>query len=221
MNVTLTPELAKFVEENHLKKDPKSEQRGMVYEYFDVQRKGRRDQWVQGEALDTMHDGAWLAAALVNAYRATGDPFYRDFLTHWQLPFYTKVLNQSDTLFSANKNDADPKAHPFDREHQLQEGEKGFCPYWWDDGASVSLERRRSKNLQPDFSATDRLTGKSNLNFALDGWSHGSSNHLAPPFPIPPRSAADSHWPTNSQRRWPSLHSYKSLSNWHPCNKPE
>ena len=61
--------LAKYVEENHLKKDPKSEQKGMVYEYFDVKRKGQRDQWVQGEALDTMHDGAWFAAALVNASR--------------------------------------------------------------------------------------------------------------------------------------------------------
>lgn len=171
--------LAKYVEENHLKKDPRSEQRGMTYEYFDVQRKGRPDQWVQGEALDTMHDGAWFGAALVNAARATGDPYYKEFLTTWTLPFYLKMLNHSDTLFTAAQDDVAPKGNRFNKEHQLQPGEKGFVPYWWDDGASVSLERRRTKNLQPDFSATDRLTGKPNPTFALDGWSHGSSNHLA------------------------------------------
>src|SRR5436189_2483604 len=88
--------LAKFVEDNHLKKDPKSEQKGMVYEYFDVKRKGQFDQWVQGEGLDTMHDGAWFGAALVNAFRATGDPYYKDLLTQWILPFYCKMLNHSD-----------------------------------------------------------------------------------------------------------------------------
>jgi hypothetical protein len=171
--------LAKFVEENHLKKDAKSEQKGMVYEYFDVKRKGQPDQWVQGEALDTMHDGSWFCAALVNAARATGDPYYRDLLTRSVLPFYLMMLNHSDTLFTSKTDDVDAKGHKFGKEHQLQDGEKGFVPYWWDDGASVSLERRRTKNLKPDFSATDRLQGKPNPNFALDGWSHGSSNHLA------------------------------------------
>jgi hypothetical protein len=171
--------LAMFVEQNHLKKDPKSEQKGMVYEYFDVKRKGQVDQWVQGEALDTMHDGSWFAVALVNASRATGDPYYQDLLTQWILPFYCKMLNHSDTLFSAKLDDVDAKGHKFGKEHQLQEGEKGFVPYWWDDGASVSLERRRTKMLTPEFSATDRTLGKPNPNFALDGWSHGSSNHLA------------------------------------------
>ena len=171
--------LATFVETNHLKKDPRSEQKGMVYEYFDVKRKGQPDQWVQGEALDTMHDGSWFCAALVNAARSTGDPYYRDLLTKQILPFYLKMLNHSDTLFTSKVDDVDAKGHKFGKEHQLQDGEKGFVPYWWDDGASVSLERRRTKNLKPDFSATDRLQGKPNPNFALDGWSHGSSNHLA------------------------------------------
>jgi hypothetical protein len=53
--------------DNHLCQDAKSPMRGMVYEYLDVARKGQYDQWVQGEGLDTMHDGAWLAAALVSA----------------------------------------------------------------------------------------------------------------------------------------------------------
>ncbi len=176
---TFMKRLLRYVEEHHLKKDDKSEQRGMVYEYFDTRRAGRFDCWVQGEALDTMHDGAWLAAALVNAYRATGDAAYKDFLVRWQLPFYCKMLNHSDHLFSAQRNDARPAAHRFNREHALQEGEKGFVPYWWDDGASISLERRHDKNPLGPFVCTDRLAGKSNPKFLLDGYSHGSSNHMA------------------------------------------
>src|SRR5262245_17736469 len=105
--------LTAYVRENHLKKDEASEQRGMVYEYFDVNRKGGIDQWVQGEALDTMHDGAWFAVALVNAARATGDPEYRDFLTRWLLPFYCKMLNHSDTLFHATQEDVTEKGVRF------------------------------------------------------------------------------------------------------------
>lgn len=173
--------LAKYVEAHHLKTDPNSPQRGVVYEYFDTTRAGQFDQWVQGEALDTMHDGAWLAMAMANAYRATGDRFYRDFLVKWQLPFYTKILNDSDTLFDAKQVDVAEKGVRFDREHALQPGEKGFCPYWWDDGASVSLERRRVKDpfARPPFACTDRFAGKPNPQARLSGYSHGSSNHLA------------------------------------------
>jgi hypothetical protein len=172
-------DLAKYVFDHHLRQDAKAPMRGMVYEYFDPARKGQADQWVQGETLDTMHDGAWLAAGLVNAYRATGDPFYKEFLTQWLLPFYCKMLNHGDELFTVARNDARPKARAFDKEHALQEGEKGFVPYWWDDGASVSLERRRDRNPLAPFPCTDRLAGKENPEFRLAGYSHGSSNHLA------------------------------------------
>ncbi len=171
--------LAQYVFDHHLKKAAGSAQRGMLYEYFDVQRAGQFDQWVQGEALDTMHDGAWFAAALVNAYRATGDKFYKEFLTQWILPFYCKMLNHSDTLFSAKRNDARAGARPFDREHQLQEGGKGFVPYFWDDGASVSLERRQDRNVLGPYPCTDEMAGLPNTNHVLKGYSHGSSNHLA------------------------------------------
>jgi len=171
--------LAQFVFDHHLKKDEKSEQRGMVYEYFDTTKKGQLGQWVQGEALDTMHDGAWLATALATAARVTGEPFYEEFLTNWLLPFYLKMLNHSDTLFSANKDDVAPEGHRWNRENQFQEGEKGFVPYFWDDGASVSLEAVRNKTGKPAYSATDRLAGKPNPEFRLDGWSHGSDNHMA------------------------------------------
>ena len=49
-------QLLRYVEQHHEKTDPKSPQRGMVYEYYDTKDK----RWVQGEGLDTMHDGAWL-----------------------------------------------------------------------------------------------------------------------------------------------------------------
>ncbi len=170
-----------YVRDNHLKTDPKSPQKGMVYEYFDTTRKGKPDQWVQGEALDTMHDGAWYAMAMVHAHRATGDKRYRDFLKEYLLPFYTNVLNNSDTLFSTKQVDVAEKGVTFNKEHALQPGEKGFCPYWWDDGASVSLERRRLKDpmAKPPFACTDLLAGKPNPEARLSGYSHGSSNHLA------------------------------------------
>jgi hypothetical protein len=156
-----------------------SPQRGMVYEYFHVARQGQPDQFPEGEGLDTMHDGAWLAAALVTAYRATGEARYRDIFATWQLPFYLKMLNHSDELFTANRNDARPGATAWNREHGLQMGEKGFVPYWWDDGSSVSIERMREKNPLAARPSIDNLAGKSNPQFRLDGYSQGSSNHLA------------------------------------------
>jgi len=100
--------LASFVFDNHLKKAQDSQQRGMIYEYFWVAKKGTNQQWIQGEALDTMHDGAWFAVAMVNASRATGDPFYREILVKWQLPFYLRMFNHSDELFTSDRNDGRP-----------------------------------------------------------------------------------------------------------------
>jgi len=171
--------LAQFVFDNHLKRNPKSQQRGMVYEYFDVARKGQFDQFVQGEGLDTMHDGAWLAAALVNAWRATGDPFYREFLAEWILPFYLKMLNHSDELFTAKGAVVREGGHPWGKPWAFQEGERGFIPYWWDDGGSVSLERRRSKEALPIRPSIDHTVGKPNPKALLIGHSLGMSNHMA------------------------------------------
>lgn len=177
-------EWARFVFDRHVKKNEESEQRGMVYEYFDVTRRGQFDQFVQGEALDTMHDGAWLAAALVNAYRATGDSFYKEFLTGWQLPFYLKMLNHSDELFTKAHNHARPDRQATwsgSKEWLFQPGEKGFVPYFWDDGGSISLEMRNSKHAGLAFPGFDQfaLTGQPNPRFLLHGYSLGSSNHLA------------------------------------------
>jgi hypothetical protein len=173
--------LAQFVFDHQMKRAEGSPQRGMIYEYLDWPQRGKADQFVQGEALDTMHDGAWFAAAMATAHRATGDPLFKEILTKWQLPFYLKMLNRSDELFSPDRNDAADTAHKFGKEHRLQKGEKGFVPYFWDDGGSVSLERRQKKQAVGFFECVDNLAaaGKPNPGFVLDGYSLGSSNHLA------------------------------------------
>ena len=171
--------LAQYVYDHHLKQAADSPQRGMVYEYLQVGRIGEFDQWIQGEALDTMHDGAWYAAAMTSAFRATGDPFYKEFLTKWQLPFYLKMLNHSDALFPSNGSDAASGAHRFPKTHRLIKGEKGFIPYWWDDGASVSLERQIKDQALGAFECHDNLAGKPNPKHLLDGYSLGMSNHMA------------------------------------------
>jgi hypothetical protein len=173
----LMKELLHAVRDLHLKQDPNSAQAGMVYEYVDL-KKGKPGRWVQGEALDTMHDGAWLAAALAQAYRATGDRDYSDFLDRWSLPFYLKMLNHSDELFSPDRDDSCGKIS-FDKEHLLQKGEKGFVPYWWDDGASLSLEGRLRVGGKAAYPCHDDLAGQANPEARLSGYSLGCSNHMA------------------------------------------
>ena len=53
------------------------------------------------------------------------------------------MLNHSDELFSGRNSRARPGAKPWRKEWAFQEGEKGFVPYFWDDGGSVSLDRPR------------------------------------------------------------------------------
>ena len=176
--------LATFVFDNHLKKTEGSPQRGMTYEYFHVARKGRHDQFIQGEGLDTMHDGAWFAVAMVNASRATGDPLYKEILTRWQLPFYLKMLNCCDELFTSDRNDGRPgddRGWRISKEWLLQGHEKGFVPYWWDDGGSVSLDMlaRKDKDDHVNFAGRNELAGQPNPERLLNGYSHGSSNHMA------------------------------------------
>ncbi len=176
--------LASFVVDNHLKTDPVSPQKGMIYEYFWVRKKGTVQQWIQGEGLDTMHDGSWFAVAMINASRSTGDPFYRDILLKWQLPFYLKILNHADELFTSERNDGRPgddRGWRVSKEWLLQGREKGFVPYWWDDGASVSLEmlNRKDKDEHVNFAGRNEWGNRPNPEKRLSGYSHGSSSHMA------------------------------------------
>jgi len=174
--------LATYVLDHHLKRGD-SPQRGMIYEYFHVAKSGAPQQWIQGEALDTMHDGAWFAAAMVHAARATGDPFYREVLVRWQLPFYVRMLNGGDALFTSDRNDGRPgddRGWRGSKEWLLQGREKGFVPYWWDDGASVSLDmlNRRDGDRHVNFAGRNEWSGP-NPEGRLSGYSHGSSSHMA------------------------------------------
>lgn len=176
--------LATFVAEKHMRTSKDTMQHGMIYEYRDMRKEKAPACFVQGEALDTMHDGAWFGVAMVNASLATGDPIYRNLLENNVLPFYCRVLNHSDKIFSLKTNHARPAAQQIwaqQKEWLFQEGEKGFVPYWWDDGGSVSLERLRDKDQLPAFPSFDQFVSdkKPNPDFVLSGFSLGSSNHLA------------------------------------------
>ena len=174
--------LAQHAVEHHMKKAEGSPQRGMMYEYLRWKERGKPGQFIQGEALDTMHDGAWFAVAMCNAFRATHDPYYKDILVQWQLPFYLRMLNDGAQLFSDEKVDVRPEVKDVwktGKEWLLQGRENGFVPYWWDDGESVSLEMLNKKSPLPAFPCTNELAGLPNADFKLKGYSHGSSNHLA------------------------------------------
>jgi hypothetical protein len=174
-------ELVDYVRDHHIKKDRESPQNGMIYEYYDHTKPEREGGWIEGEALDSMHDGAWYSCALVQASRATNDPYYRDLVRDLPVPFYVNTLHHSDELFDpacdAYRGARLPEA--WVKEHLLKAREKGFLPYFWDDGASVSLEASRRKNLGPALPACDELAGKPNPEHRLVGYALGSSNHLA------------------------------------------
>ncbi|MCY2969659.1 MAG: hypothetical protein NTZ30_03200, partial [Planctomycetota bacterium] len=52
--------LATFVAEKHMRTSKETMQHGMTYEYRDMRKEKAPACFVQGEALDTMHDGAWF-----------------------------------------------------------------------------------------------------------------------------------------------------------------
>ncbi len=172
-------QLAQYVFDHHMKKTESSSQRGIIYEYLHVAQAGKPEGFIEGEALDTMHDGAWFAVAMVQAYRATGDAFFKEVLTKWQLPFYLKMLNHSDELFTAERDDGIDVGWGKGKEWLLLGREKGFVPYWWEDGASVSLEMIVRKTEHLNFPGRNELAGKPNPEKRLAGYSLGSSNHMA------------------------------------------
>jgi hypothetical protein len=63
-------------------------------------------------------DAASVATGLALFHRATRDPEPLAALKNHVLPFFTRVLSRSDEFFKTSK---------------------GICPFWWDDGASLSI----------------------------------------------------------------------------------
>ncbi|MCX6909348.1 MAG: hypothetical protein NTY01_15085, partial [Verrucomicrobia bacterium] len=103
--------------------------------------------------------------------------------TQWVLPFYLKMLNHGDELFTSERNDGRPgddRGWRGSKEWLLQGREKGFVPYWWDDGGSVSLDMlsRRDKDEHVNMAGRNEFTGP-NPDRRLSGYSFGSSNHMA------------------------------------------
>jgi len=172
----LMKDLAGYVVAHHLRRDD-SPMRGKVYEFY----RPATGQQGYGAGWDTMHDGAWFATACVLAYRATDDPYYLEIVRDWIMPFYVKMLNQSDTLFpDRTRAFSDGQVLPPER----TVAGKGFVPYFWDDGHGVNFDALFNKltidELMPArFGHTNTLADRTARDGRLAGYSHGTSNHLA------------------------------------------
>lgn len=166
-------ELAGYVVDHHLRRD-ESPMRGKVYEFYDP----ATGQQGYGGGWDTMHDGAFFANACILAYRATGDEFYLRTVRDWILPFYLRMANQSETLFPDRAAAfSDGQRLPPERAAAV----KGFVPYWWDDGHGINFDalaqRMTLRELLRDTSTI--RNDPASRDGRLDGYSHGTSNHMA------------------------------------------
>ena len=54
---------------------------------------------MQAGGGDTYHSSAYYTAAMIQAFRTTGDERYKAIATEHQLPLFTRMLLESDTLF--------------------------------------------------------------------------------------------------------------------------
>ena len=104
-------DLGEYVTAHHIQRNPKSPQDGMVCKWY----RARDGRWVSDTGCNMLGDGAWFADALCLYYRATREPWALSVLQKYPLPFYERVLTDSDKLFGVSK---------------------GICPLWWNDGAA-------------------------------------------------------------------------------------
>ena len=131
-------EMADFVQKNHVVTDPARKTYGMVYEFW---KDGKK---MQEFGLDAMHDGAWWMSALITAQRADPKGDWLARAQKYQVPFYTQVLNHSDTLFL--------KMQPTDEDKRPWSSPvKGWAPRGWDDGLGFD---RKSGQLLPNAYST-------------------------------------------------------------------
>ncbi len=185
--------MADDVERWHLKSDPKSEQTGTLNEFvIRTKLKGDRlpetdqgqwGQWVQASLGDTYHSGAYYTAAMVQAWRATGDERYRKAAGTQMLPLIVRMARNSDTLF--------PEQIPTIRagvKLKIERPMKGYIPFWWDDGSSVSLSKNgeRIEDKQPIVGSPE-----SNPDNRRFGYPKKISQHLAQSLGV---MFLEAHW---------------------------
>ncbi len=147
-------DLTDFVYEHHVVTDPQRPVYGMTYEFW------RGGKQIQAFGLDTMHDGAWWASAMVTAHRADPDGPYLDRVQTYQVPFYTNMLTHSDRLFPKMRGrgqDTKPLVSPV----------KGWVPRGWDDGEGFD----RSGDLIPaGYHTTSNHLCQDLANLLMDVW---------------------------------------------------
>ncbi len=113
-------DMADFVYEHHVVRQTDAYTFGMTYEFF---RDGRK---LQAFGLDTMHDGAWFASAMMTAHRADPAGRYLERTQQFQVPFYVNVIENSHIIFPEKIRRQDKKP--------LEEPLRGWVPRGWDEG---------------------------------------------------------------------------------------
>ncbi|MBI5396250.1 MAG: hypothetical protein HZA91_13220 [Verrucomicrobia bacterium] len=107
-------DLSDYVTVHHIRRDTASPLAGMVYRWY----RPSDGRWLLDPRANMLGDGVSFATALALFHRATRDPEPLAALKNHVLPFFTRALTRSDEFFKTSK---------------------GICPFWWDDGASLSL----------------------------------------------------------------------------------
>ncbi|MFO8012406.1 MAG: hypothetical protein R6X20_03775 [Phycisphaerae bacterium] len=147
-------DLTDFVYEHHVVTDASRPVYGMTYEFW------RDGKHIQEFGLDTMHDGAWWASAMVTAHRADPDGPYLERVQTYQVPFYTHMLNHSDRLFPRMRGrgqDTKPLRSPV----------KGWVPRGWDDGKGFD---KSGEPIPPGYHTTSNHLCQDLANLLMDVW---------------------------------------------------
>ena len=147
-------DLTDFVYAHHVVTDESRPVYGMTYEFW----KGGRQ--IQEFGLDTMHDGAWWASAMVTAHRADPDGPYLERVQTYQVPFYTHMLNHSDRLVPGMRGRGQDNK-------PLREPVKGWVPRGWDDGKGFD---KSGEPIPPGYHTTSNHLCQDLANLLMDVW---------------------------------------------------
>jgi len=147
-------DLTDFVYAHHVVTDASRPVFGMTYEFW---RDGKQ---MQTFGLDTMHDGAWWASAMVTAHRADPGGPYLDRLQTYQVPFYANLLTNSDRLFPEMRATRQDK-------HALARPVKGWAPRGWDDGQGFTKSGDR---IEAGYHTSSNHLSQDLANLLMDVW---------------------------------------------------